>query len=248
MSSTRRGSARRRHLSTLLIVLLAMFALAGGTLAVYSLVAPQDASSKVLGADTPDPGYDPDTGIETLADGTRIQSEDPVSADQVREMDVKPAKGRLRVPSVDVDAPLLSMHTYQHHGVRTITPPTHENPYVVRDWAEPGDTDGMVVVATHSTRGRPDLPGSRLIDIDRGSSTVQKGAYVFVDGHKYVVSKVHNQSKGTVADDQDVWKDEPGKLLLITCLQRPAGKSQQNVIIEAHLAGMDDASDAGSGE
>lgn len=180
--------------------------------------------------------YDTRTGRERTSDGKLIQHEDPVTAQEMGQMQIRSSKSRLVVPSVGIDAKLLSMRTYTSGGRQIIKPPTSDNPYLVRDWTDPARAaEGMVVVAMHSIRGYPKLPGSRLIDISTGTARVKVGAEVLVDVHRYRITATDIVAKADAAGQAEVWREAPGKLLMVTCLQRSSGSSTSNVLITAQL-------------
>ncbi|MCL6424394.1 class F sortase [Brachybacterium sp. JHP9] len=210
-----------------------------GALAVLN-VWPQEVASP---SGSSPATYDPSAGRETLSDGRQVVLEDPISQEQVDQMDVQPSGLRMEVPAAGIFAEMRSMHSYLgEDGVKILNPPTSEHPYWVRDWADPVDGTGMVVVATHSVRGLPEIPGSRLIDIDAGRSTLSPGDVILIGDRRFEVTVVHEELKGDLAGDQEIWADIPGKLLIVTCLQRSAGKSQKNIVIEAMESAVDGTS------
>lgn len=181
------------------------------------------------------PRCDAMADVYVADNGVALRLEDPPTKDQVAHMNPASSAHRFRVPSLGVDVALKEMNTYTEDGQRVINPPTMEDAYVVRDWAQVDDApQGMMVLAMHSARPLPTIAGSRLIDVDSGTSRVKVGEKIEVDSLVYEVTGVSVQDKKTVPQS-GVWKDEPGKLLVFTCLQRPVGKSVNNVIIEARL-------------
>lgn len=174
--------------------------------------------------------------VEVFEDGSYIQLEDPPSEDEVEEMDVRDTDNVLRIPSVDIEETLQSMNTYKNsQGIKVINPYQSKYVYHVRDWGDLGQTEDMIVLAMHSIKGKPDIPGSKLINITAGKSTLQEGETIELDNLSYSVTGIHKMNKRTVVNSEKIWKDEPGKLLLFTCLQREGGRSVENIIIEAHI-------------
>jgi hypothetical protein len=157
--------------------------------------------------------------------------EDPPSAADISDMNVKSLDGDLVVESVGLAMPLSEMSVVG--GV--INPPELDQAYVVRDYAQPGDTEHMSVIALHSISSE-DIPGNRLIDVDSAAATVSPGDSIVVQGHEYEVTSAYTQDKESASLDNALWEDRGGKLLLFTCLQLPeGGPTVDNVIVQAQL-------------
>lgn len=175
-------------------------------------------------------------GVVKMPDGTAIELDDPPTKKDIREMAISETKLDFVVPKVGVNTTLKEMSTYKRGGKKVINPPGITRAYAVRDWGEPGDPESMSVIALHSVRRYPDIPGSRLIDISRGQARVGEGDRIDVNDESYRVVKVHKIKKNELATAPGLWDEKPGKLLVITCLQRTEGKSVNNIVIEAqHL-------------
>ncbi|ROP74464.1 class F sortase [Curtobacterium sp. PhB115] len=141
---------------------------------------------------------------------------------------------RLEVPSVGLDVPLGELDAVDGQ----ITPPGFSEAYRVRNTGVglADRADGTVFVVMHSLRNGAIGPGNLLIDVDGQRSEVAVGSSVRIGDARWTVTGSERITKATVAADADVWADEPGRLLLITCLQRPDGSaSVDNVVIEATL-------------
>ncbi|WP_246865161.1 hypothetical protein [Clavibacter sepedonicus] len=96
---------------------------------------------------------------------------------------------------------------------------------------------GTVFVVMHSVRGGGTGPGDLLIDDRAGSASVAPGAAIEVAGVEYAVGSSRAVPKGQLPDDTEVWADTPGRLVVITCLQRPDGSpSRDDMVIEATRA------------
>lgn len=167
-------------------------------------------------------------------DGRTVVPESGVipDSDDLAHMDVVESTGaRFVVPSVDLDVPLGIMSSVD--GL--IEPPTFTAVYRIRDFGvAPADVDsGTVFVATHSMRfGR--APGNALVDVARGTSTLPSGARIDVDGVSFWVAGSEVIAKSELASRADVWGDQPGRLVVITCLQTPDQKpSTDNLVIVA---------------
>ncbi|WP_152631111.1 class F sortase [Agreia bicolorata] len=139
---------------------------------------------------------------------------------------------RFVVDSVGLDVPLGSLNSVK--GV--IEPPEFTSAYWVRDYGvAPADAaTGTVFVVMHSLRNGGSGPGNYLIDVDKRTSKVALGAKIVVDDKSYTVTGSQVIDKPDVAKASDVWAEVPGRLVVITCLQRADGATTtQNVVIEA---------------
>lgn len=163
-----------------------------------------------------------------------VTIENPVSPSEVESMSIQHDKGSIRVPSVGIDTDYSVMSMYRKDGVNIINPPSYDKPYLVRDFGS-ADKDSFGVVAMHSIRRYKDIPGSRLIDISAAKSRVSPGDSVFLDDVEYVITRVESEKKSQVSSDKSVWDGEPGELVIVTCLQRPTGKSVNNIVIYAKI-------------
>lgn len=143
--------------------------------------------------------------------------------------------GRFRAPSVGLDVPLGAVDVVG--GV--VDPPGFSSAYRVRDLGvAPEDAArGTVFVVMHSVRGGGTGPGDLLIDDAAGSASIAPGAVIEVAGVDYSVGSSRAVPKGQLPDDAGVWADTPGRLVVITCLQRPDGSpSRDDMVIEATRA------------
>ncbi|WP_316300296.1 sortase family protein, partial [Clavibacter michiganensis] len=137
--------------------------------------------------------------------------------------------------SVGLDVPLGAVDVVG--GV--VDPPGFSSAYRVRDLGvAPEDAaTGTVFVVMHSVRGGGTGPGDLLIDDRAGSASVAPGAVIEVAGVDYAVGSSRAVPKGELPDDAEVWADTPGRLVVITCLQRPDGSpSRDDMVIEATRA------------
>ena len=117
-----------------------------------------------------------------------------------------------------------------------LQPPGFTSAYWVRNLGvSPVDAaKGTVFVVMHSLRGGGVGPGNALIDVDRGRARIQSGADIAVAGVPYRVDRTEVLDKTAIGGDVDVWANTPGRLVVITCLQRPDGRpSTENMVIEA---------------
>lgn len=87
-----------------------------------------------------------------------------------------------------------------------------------------------------SVRGGGTGPGDLLIDDRAGSASVDPGAVIGVAGVDYAVGSRRAVAEGQLPD-AEVRADTSGRLVVITCLQRPDGSSScDDVVIEATRA------------
>lgn len=166
-----------------------------------------------------------------LRGGADPRIDDPPSQEEIASMDIEPLDGEFVIESVGLAMPMEEMSVVNNE----INPPGFDSAYVVRDYAEPGDDERMSVIALHSLSGG-DVPGNRLIDVDEQEAKVAPGEKITVGDHTYTVESAFARDKLSAQADDTLWADEPGKLLIFTCLQRPDGSaSVDNIIIRATL-------------
>ena len=140
--------------------------------------------------------------------------------------------GRFQSPSVGLDVPLGSLDVVDNE----LEPPGFTSAYWVRNLgvAPTDSANGTVFVVMHSLRNGGEGPGNALIDVDNGKARIASGASIVVDDVEYHVVSTETIDKGQISRDKSVWADTPGRLVVITCLQRPDGApSTDNVVIEA---------------
>ncbi|HEY0246736.1 MAG TPA: class F sortase [Gryllotalpicola sp.] len=139
---------------------------------------------------------------------------------------------RFEVPSVGLDVPLGALDMARN----TITPPGFSSAYLVRNLgvAPSASAQGTVFVAMHSLRGGGVGPGNYLIDVAKQKAKVAVGAKIDVAGVEYTITSSRAIGKGDISRDRSVWADVPGRLVVITCLQRrQGGPSLDNLVIVA---------------
>ena len=140
--------------------------------------------------------------------------------------------GRFQSTSVGLDVPLGSLDVIDDE----LEPPGFTSAYWVRNLGvAPSDSaDGTVFVVMHSLRNGGQAPGNALIDVENGRARIATGEAIVVDDVAYKVVDTETVDKTQISHDQSVWADTPGRLVVITCLQRPDGApSTENVVIEA---------------
>ncbi|MBP2459095.1 hypothetical protein ABID70_001662 [Clavibacter michiganensis] len=210
-------TTRRRLLAAAGVVAASAAVVAGGLAAVGGWPVPaglpRDLAGAAVQSDVPPPAAEAD-GAATAVDS---------------------GLGRFRAPSVGLDVPLGAVDVVG--GV--VDPPGFSSAYRVRDLGvAPEDAaTGTVFVVMHSVRGGGTGPGDLLIDDRAGSASVAPGAVIEVAGVDYAVGSRRAVPKGELPDDAEVWADTPGRLVVITCLQRPDGSpSRDDMVIEATRA------------
>lgn len=97
-------------------------------------------------------------------------------------------------------------------------------------------TNGTVYVLTHSVY-EGYAPGNALIDVDAGAGAamLEEGDAIEIGGLASRVTSSMATAKTDLPREADVWSDEPGRLVVITCLQRDGAGSVDNVVIFAEL-------------
>ncbi|WP_166973621.1 class F sortase [Brevibacterium atlanticum] len=158
-----------------------------------------------------------------------VELEDPPSKTEIDEMKVEALDGQFQVPSVGLSTGLETMS--EINGA--INPPGLNNGYVVRNHGTPDHPErGTTYVAIHSVQGA-ELPGNKLIDVGAGKPRVRSGETITLQDRDYTVTDSYVVPKTDISGDDRVWADEPGRLVILTCLQRSSGRSVDNVVIEA---------------
>ncbi len=159
-----------------------------------------------------------------------------VTTAQAAAMRIAPTGLRLQVPSVGLDVPVDALTAIDG----TVTPPGFAEAYWVRNvGVAPADAaTGTVFLVAHSTRGGAVAPGNYLIDIPGQRSAVADGAVIDLGGLRYRVTGSRVLAKTDIAGEASVWQDVPGRLQIVTCLQRSteAGvPSVSNLVITAQM-------------
>ncbi|MBF4514141.1 class F sortase [Plantibacter sp. VKM Ac-2885] len=164
--------------------------------------------------------------------GQRVQYEDAAPPADKSAAIEQNGSDRFVVQSVGLDVPLGELNSVDG----SIEPPGFTSAYRVRDMGvSPKEPDkGTVFVVMHSLRNGATGPGNYLIDVDKRAAKVQLGAKIDVDGNSYTVTGTQVIDKPEIAGASAIWSNTPGRLVVITCLQRPDGRpSTQNMVIEA---------------
>ena len=169
-----------------------------------------------------------------------LEEADIPSPEEVEQMDVKEeardttvsasVELKFRAPSVGIDTPVGSMKSV--NGM--IKPPGFDRAYLIDNIGHPlhENNEGTVYLVMHSVR-KGEAPGNRLIDVESAKPRLHKGDEVSLGSYKYRVTGAESVSKSSIVNVGKVWEDVPGKLVIITCLQRPTGYSVKNTIIYA---------------
>lgn len=176
-----------------------------------------------------DGGVSTGSGGSDLA-GNAVQFDGP--APNPSASAIPSGTGRFQSPSVGLDVPLGSLDVVDDE----LEPPGFTSAYWVRNLGvAPTDAGaGTVFVVMHSLRNGGVAPGNALIDVDNGRARVAVGASIVVDDVAYRVTRTDTIDKKEISHEQSIWADTPGRLVVITCLQRPDGSpSTDNMVIEA---------------
>lgn len=220
MSTARPAASRGRTARVCVALLLAAVALALTALGGRGLVE-HDRAQATLDA----------LPVDLVGNRVRLDPGATPSAAEVAEMRVSHDDGqRFQVPSVGLDVPLGSLDAVRD----VIVPPTFTAAYTVRNrGVDPAHADdGTVYVVMHSLHGGV-APGNALFDVGTGTSRVAPGAEIEVAGVTYTVRSSRFVAKTDLPSDADVWLDEPGRLVVLTCLQRERGPSIKNMVVVA---------------
>lgn len=161
----------------------------------------------------------------------------PPSQEEISDMNPQPTGDRIVASSIGLDAPLGEISI---PASNVINPPDFKHVFIFREYGKVKEEDsGTVYAATHSLKGS-DSPGNLLIDVNSGEPTLNTDDGISVDGQGYTVIESRKLSKTELPTDEDVWNTKiDNRLVLITCLQRPAGRSVDNVVTIAVKDGHD---------
>lgn len=214
-------------------------ALRVGPLSLYVEEAPTDSEIKTMNPESPLYGdLNNSQGSHIEGESSSVGDEDNGANNNVRRNVPVESRGFI-VPKVGISVPYVFINTYFKKGIEVINPPTLEEAYVLRHWGMPGSNTDTTVVALHSVRKYPDIPGSKLVNYSTMEPSLIAGDEIFVDGFKYIVHSSFQQSKSTVARDSSLWEHRAGRLLVVTCVPpRKREKTRSNIIIEAFLDGF----------
>ena len=211
------GAPRRGRGRRLAIVVAALVSAALGVAGLVMVLRPPSGPVDMNGrAVVYDPGSEP-------------------SSEELLEMDVVEEIGaRFKVPSVGLNVPVGVMSMVGDE----IKPPGFTSAYLVRNLGVPLEdaSNGTVYLAVHSLRGGAIGPGNYLIDINQRRARLQPGELLSVDDVEYRVTGSTRVGKESLGAERSVWANEPGRLVVVTCLQRPqGGPSVDNIVITAEL-------------
>jgi len=141
------------------------------------------------------------------------------------------------IPAIDLDLPVLP-HTPRGGA---INPPTLTAAYWIQPYGEPvgaaGQADNTIYLAAHST-GTGEYGFDPLMETDGGGGTLEAGDVIEVSTPQgtadYTVERTERYAKGELDDATEVWEAVPGRLVLITCFQRGAGRAAtENLVVFA---------------
>lgn len=143
---------------------------------------------------------------------------------------------RFRIPSIGLDVPMGAVSEVDGQ----ITPPGFDSVYLVRNrGVELSEADaGTVYVVAHSRPGQAEAPGDALVDLDRETSTVDRGAIIEVGDRRYEVTDTSVVPAADLPSDDTLWAAVPGRLVIITSLQHSDGTpAVDNLVLVAQLVG-----------
>lgn len=205
----------RRVLIGILVALTVVAAIAAGLLFVRGVT--RDAGDAAVAVSAPD------------LDGTLIAFDVPPPSGTVAQVGTE----RFRVPAVGLDVALGSVTMVD--GV--LTPPGFTAVYLVDGMGGTLESaaDHTLFAATHSVVGGR-APGNALVETETGTLLVSPGDVIVVDTLRYRLETSQVIPKSEVPADEQLWADEPGRLVLITCLQKPDGSpSESNLVVTGAL-------------
>ncbi|MDR2973981.1 MAG: hypothetical protein LBV00_04605 [Propionibacteriaceae bacterium] len=138
------------------------------------------------------------------------------------------------VPSLNLDVPLGSINEVE--GV--MNPPNFTSAFVIRNRGASLDNadQGTVYIVTHAIY-QGHAPGNYL-QAD-GQVSLKPGDIIKADGKEYSFVEaqiIAKEGQGGLADHAELWTDDPGRLIIVTCVVRPEGGiAVNNLVIIAQL-------------
>lgn len=171
---------------------------------------------------------DMDGNVVSIDVGADLSS----TAIEAMDIQVAPTGPHMVMAATGLDVPLGEVSAFQGQ----ITPPSFTSAFRVRgagvDLAHADQ--GTVFVVMHSVAGGR-APGNYLLDPDTLDPKVSVGMEIEAGPDTYTVTGVHQAAKDELASASEVWANTPGRLVVITCVQRASGESVNNLIVEANL-------------
>lgn len=142
------------------------------------------------------------------------------------------ALGRLSIPGAGMDVPLGSIAR-----TAVVRPPGYRAAYVLdrsgSELASPDAASHTTVIAMHSVNNGF-APGNYLVSAD-GSARVVAGDRIETLAHEWVITGIEQIAKDDVPGREEIWGDEPGTLVLVTCRQNGKEHTTENTVIFARI-------------
>lgn len=246
MTTTRRQRLRQRRLW----VLTSGAALVGATLVAWSLgvfspgtaeyvPAPEQTVAStppehVAGSHTASRARGVLGAHEPMEPPTEHVEQAPESAGKppVDGVSTQDSRGKFVVESVGLSVDLLTQE-FPEDGV--LTPSDFVSAHEVVDSAAgwTGSTEHVRLITMHSSSSSSSAPGNALVR--DGVPLVTTGDRFSVDGVDYEVQSAQIVTKGEIP--AEVFSDEPGRLVVVTCSPQGTPSSTSNVVILAHEVG-----------
>ncbi|WP_157502386.1 class F sortase [Leucobacter celer] len=124
----------------------------------------------------------------------------------------------LEIPALRFEAPIEPLSIGSDE---VLDPPTAGDAFWLSDYGLPGvGTDNTVYLVGH-TSSTGDAVFDPLVDLDRQQPRLQPGDEIVVRTEEgavlYEVLATERQDKTAITDLETVWRNEPGRLVIITC-------------------------------
>ncbi|WP_449282317.1 class F sortase [Leucobacter sp.] len=138
-------------------------------------------------------------------------------AEQIDDAPASPPVA-LEIPVLGFDAPVEPLAVGSEE---VLDPPTADDAFWLSDYGLPGvGTDNTVYLVGH-TSSTGDAVFDPLVDLDRQRSLLEPGDEIVLRTDEgrvlYEVLATERQDKTAITDLETVWRNEPGRLVLITC-------------------------------
>lgn len=138
------------------------------------------------------------------------------------------------IDSVGLNVPLGSVNAVNN----VMNPPGFSSAYWVRNMGVSlaNADQGTVYIVAHSTRGGGRSPGNYVIDVPNQTTSLKPGDIITADNRTYKFVEAQIIDKNELGDHPELWANQPGRLIFITCLQKPDNSpSVNNMVIIATL-------------
>ena len=169
--------------------------------------------------------------------GNIIVPDDPSATDPVylqrADMVVNDGGDGFVVPSLDIHIKIGLINSVD--GL--MNPPNFTSVFLIRNQSAGSlerAAEGTIFMVTHAVYGGR-APGNLLQS--RQQTLLKPGDEILVNGLRYLFTEARIIPKTELGSHADIWDNEPGRLIIVTCQVRAEGGiAINNMVLIAHLA------------